>query len=101
VTDLFTSDVNIDGIVCANDLIATGAILALIKKGLRVPEDVKVTGMDNISISQYLNPPLTTVDLHGGKVGEECANMLISHILDKQPLGKKTIDCEIVMRESV
>ena len=100
VTSLFCEE-HIDGIVCANDLIAAGAMLTLSKKGLRVPEDVKVTGIDNITISQYLNPPLTTVDLHGYEVGAECANMLISLLLDKVPLFKKNIECEIVMRESV
>ena len=100
VTSLFSKE-SIDGIVCANDLIAAGALLALSKKALRVPEDVKVTGIDNISISQYLNPPLTTVDLHGYEVGAECAEMLISRIRDNVPLGKKSINCEIVMRESV
>lgn len=95
------SEDSIDGIVCANDLIAAGALLALSKKGLHVPKDVKVTGIDNISISQYLNPPLTTVDLHGHEMGTECAEMLISRIRDNVPLGKKPISCEIVMRESV
>jgi LacI family transcriptional regulator len=100
VANLFSKEC-IDGIVCANDLIAAGALLALSKKGLHVPGDVKVTGIDNISISQYLNPPLTTVDLHGHEVGAECAKMLISRIRDNVPLGKKPINCELVMRESV
>jgi LacI family transcriptional regulator len=100
VASLFSGE-GIDGIVCANDLIAAGALLALSKKGLRVPGDVKVTGIDNISISPYLNPPLTTVDLHGHEVGAECAKMLISRIRDNVPLGKKPVNCEIVMRESV
>jgi LacI family transcriptional regulator len=100
VTSLFSKE-RIDGLVCGNDLIAAGALLTLSKKGLRVPEDVKVTGIDNISISQYLNPPLTTVDLHGYEVGAECAEMLVSRIRDNVPVGKKHINCDIVMRESV
>ncbi len=97
---LFT-ETGIDGVVCANDLVASGVLLALNRKGIRVPEDVKVIGTDNIPISQYLFPPLTTVDLHGYQVGNECAEMLISRIRDDIPLSQKLIDCEIVMRESV
>lgn len=97
---LFT-ETGIDGVVCANDLIASGVLLTLCRKGIRVPEDVKVIGTDNIPISQYLIPPLTTVDLHGYQVGNECAEMLISRIRDEIPLSKKLIDCKIVMRESV
>lgn len=100
VEKLFRID-GIDGIVCANDLIAAGALLALHKKGVSVPENVKITGIDNIPISRYLIPPLTTVNLHGYRVGNECAEMMISHIRDKKPLSRKLIDCEIVMRESV
>lgn len=100
VAKIFTEK-EIDGVVCANDLIAAGVLLALNKKGISVPKDVKVTGTDNISISKYLIPPLTTVDLHGFKVGTECAEMLIARIRDNKPLSKKLIDCEIVMRESV
>lgn len=91
----------IDGIVCANDLIAAGVLLALSKKGMRVPGDIKVVGIDNIAISPYLNPPLTTVDLHGSEVGTECADMLIARIRDDVPLGKKLINCKVVRRESV
>jgi len=91
----------VDGVVCANDLIAAGVLLTLSKAGIRVPEDVKVTGIDNISISQYLNPPLTTIDLHGYEIGTECAKMLISRVRDNVPLDKKHIACEMVMRESV
>ena len=87
--------------MCANDLIASGVLLTLNRKEIRVPKDVKVIGIDNIPISQYLIPPLTTVDLHGYQVGNECAEMLISRIRDDIPLSQKLIDCEIVMRESV
>lgn len=100
VAELFSEE-DIDGVVCANDLIAAGVLLALSKKGIHVPKDVKVTGTDNIPISQYLIPPLTTVDLHGYKVGTECAEMLISRIREDRPLSRKLIECEIVVRESV
>ncbi|MBC5690083.1 LacI family DNA-binding transcriptional regulator [Mediterraneibacter sp. NSJ-55] len=91
----------IDAVVCANDLIASGALLALNRKGICVPKDVKVTGIDNIALSQYLIPPLTTIDLHGYQVGVECAQMLIARLRDNVALSKKLIECEIVKRESV
>ena len=49
---------DIDGICCGNDMIAIGAIRSLKERGIRVPEDVKVIGFDNISISKYIEPPL-------------------------------------------
>ena len=48
-------------IICASDLIASGVITELIKRGLRVPEDISVIGYDDLPIAKQLNPPLTTI----------------------------------------
>lgn len=50
-----------DAIVCANDLIAIGVIRACQARGLRVPEDIRVTGLDGIEFGRYTEPQLTTV----------------------------------------
>jgi LacI family transcriptional regulator len=50
-----------DGLFCSNDELAIGAGCAIREKGLRVPEDIKVVGFDNIPESRYTAPPLTTV----------------------------------------
>jgi len=52
---------NVDGVVAANDEMATGAIDVLRKRGLRVPQDVPVTGFDDLLLARLGNPPLTTV----------------------------------------
>lgn len=69
VTDLGSQAMNeildreskIDAVVAANDLMAVGAIQALRKRGFRVPEDVAVTGFDDLAVSRLEDPPLTTV----------------------------------------
>ena len=53
--------VKIDGVVAANDEMATGAVDVLRKHGLRVPEDVPVTGFDDLMLARLGNPPMTTV----------------------------------------
>ena len=50
-----------DAAVCSSDLIAIGAIRALQRAGLRVPEDVAVVGYDDIHLARYIDPPLTTI----------------------------------------
>lgn len=82
----------IDGICCGNDLIAIGAIKALKEKGIDVPEKVKITGFDDIQISQYLDPPLTTVRQPIYEMGEEAVQMLISII------EKKDVDIEKILK---
>ena len=51
-----------DGIVALNDMLASGAIHAIQMRGLSIPKDVSVIGFDNSDDSQYLSPPLTSID---------------------------------------
>ncbi|MDR2535758.1 MAG: LacI family transcriptional regulator, partial [Treponema sp.] len=50
-----------DCILCGNDIVALGVIGALRQYGLKVPEDVSIVGSDDILVSQYFDPPLTTM----------------------------------------
>jgi len=59
--ELLARGADIDGVVAANDEMATGAIDVLRKRGLRVPEDVPVTGFDDLMLARLGTPPLTTV----------------------------------------
>lgn len=92
--------VKADGLVCGNDLIAVGAIDALRKMGLRVPDDVKLTGFDDIYFSRFLSPPLTTVKQPAYEMGSAAAHMLIKNIIYGEPLHTKKLDYEIIPRES-
>lgn len=51
----------LDAIICASDLIAEGALSSLRERGVRVPEDIAITGFDDIDRARYLIPALTTV----------------------------------------
>ena len=59
--ELLARGTDFDGVVAANDEMATGAIDVLRKHGLRVPEDVPVTGFDDLMLARLGTPPLTTV----------------------------------------
>ena len=61
VSDLIHQKHVFDGLFCASDVIAQGAMAALAEAGLRVPEDVAVCGFDDIAVAKSLSPPLTTV----------------------------------------
>jgi LacI family transcriptional regulator len=67
-------------IACANDLIAMGVIQTLIGNGNRVPEDVSVTGMDNIEFSKLCMPPITTVTNNSREFAENCMELLLTRI---------------------
>jgi DNA-binding LacI/PurR family transcriptional regulator/signal transduction histidine kinase/ActR/RegA family two-component response regulator len=59
--EILARGVTVDAVVAANDEMATGAIDFLRKRGLRVPQDIPVTGFDDLMLARLGNPPLTTV----------------------------------------
>jgi len=79
-------------IFCFNDDIAIGAIHEIKKHGLRVPDDISVVGFDNIKVSAYIDPPLTTIDQPANDMGRKAVEVVLQQI-KKQPLHR---DREIV-----
>ncbi len=69
-----------DAIVCASDRVAIGAIQWLHQHGLRVPDDIAVTGFDNITESAFTAPSLTTVHVHKELMGELAAERVVKRI---------------------
>lgn len=69
-----------DAIVCASDRLAIGAMGWLQRNGYRVPEDIAVTGFDNIPDAEFAFSPLTTVHVHKGLMGELAAERLVQRI---------------------
>lgn len=90
----------LDGICCGNDLIAIGAIKALNEMKIKIPEEVKVVGFDDIQISQYIEPPLTTIKQPIYEMGEEAVKMLISIIENKSVGETKILKTTLVERRS-
>jgi len=60
-----------------NDYIAIGAINALQKKGIRIPEDIAIIGFDNIPMASYLEPSLTTINVPKKYMGETAVKRLV------------------------
>ncbi|WP_165362767.1 LacI family DNA-binding transcriptional regulator [Promicromonospora panici] len=69
-----------DAIVAANDLIAIGVLDAARARALRVPDDLAVTGYDDIDAASLVNPPLTTVENPAREIGRACARLLLDRL---------------------
>jgi LacI family transcriptional regulator len=63
-------------VLCVNDFMAIGVLRALRDAGLRAPDDVSVTGFDNIELSEYLIPSLTTADIPRRRIGRTIFEVL-------------------------
>lgn len=95
---------NPEVIFAANDMMALGCYDAAAKKGLSIPDDIAVVGFDDIFVSQYLNPPLTTVSAQIEDEGKKAAELLIDKIKNKNTAGlqprKIKIATELIIRNS-
>ncbi len=86
-------------LVCVNDFMAVGALRELRDRGLRVPEDVSITGFDNVKLAQFCEPPLTTVHIPRDEIGRTICECLMN---DEKALHAHefVIDPELVLRSS-
>lgn len=85
----------------ANDSMAMGGIEAIHELGLRIPEDVSIVGFDDIEISSYLQPALTTVRLPIDAMSSSATNTLINAIQNETDYcARYTIPVDFIERQS-
>lgn len=88
-------------ILCVNDFMAVGVLRELRRRGLRVPEDVSVTGFDDIKLSEYCYPALTTVHIPRNRIGHLVFEALVPDPhAHPQAAHQFVIDTHTVLRDS-
>jgi LacI family transcriptional regulator len=88
-------------IISENDYMALGVLRAVHEHGLRAPEEISVTGYDNIIFSEFASPPLTTVDVPRKEIGRMAFEVLVTNEGGIRQGGRTfVIDHELVVRES-
>ena len=87
--------------IIASDAIAIGCLKAMNENNIKIPEDVSLVSYNNITLSQYTIPALTTVDLNAKHLGRAAAEVLVERIKTNRQLAKKIfIPTQLVKRES-
>ncbi|WP_029215025.1 LacI family DNA-binding transcriptional regulator [Kallotenue papyrolyticum] len=99
VEELLIRGERFSAIFAANDQSAYGAMLALFNHGYRIPEDVSVVGFDNLFLSAYTLPPLTTVHHPAVEMGQAAAEGLLRMLRDEAP-NLPSFSAELVIRQS-
>jgi LacI family transcriptional regulator len=88
-------------VVAVNDVSAVGLMKGFTEAGLRVPEDISVTGFDNTHLAEYITPSITTVDIHCDWLGRMAADALHELSTADEPQGKEyLIPAELVVKAS-
>jgi DNA-binding LacI/PurR family transcriptional regulator len=87
-------------VVCANDFMAVGVLRALREHGIAVPEQVSVTGLDNIKLAEFCYPTLTTIHIPRDRVGRLMFEKLMGGVETPGFGTELVIDPDLVIRDS-
>jgi LacI family transcriptional regulator len=99
--ELWARNRGFTAVVTANDLLALGCYDALLELGLRVPDDIAVTGFNDMPFVDKLRPPLTTVRIPHYQMGEQAARALLARLRDRgAPAEQIRFKPELVVRGS-
>ncbi len=90
-----------DGVLAINDLAGVSLLSEALRKGLKVPEDIAIMGIDNTEICEYAYPSLTSIDL-GTELRAELALEKLIKLIEGEPLGElhTKVPFKLVVRES-
>jgi len=93
--------IDFTSVVCFNDLLAIGALKALQETGLKVPDAIELFGCDNLDITRFVQPRLSTVDVPKYLLGKTAVTELIKHIeVPETPYKSIELQTRLVLRET-
>jgi DNA-binding LacI/PurR family transcriptional regulator len=87
-------------VCCYNDMTALGTMRAIRARGLRVPDDLSVTGFDDLFFAAYLEPPLTTVRQPMQRMGEMAMENLFKLMSGEESVAQIKVEAELIVRGS-
>ena len=89
-----------DAIITCNDNMAVGAYRAIHELGLTIPDDIAIASFNDISVAQFLNPPLSTVHLPAEEIGETAVDLLLERISGRELAKRITLAARPIWRGS-
>jgi len=98
---LLDSGKSFTAILCENDEMAVGAIHVIASRGLRVPDDISIIGIDNLRFAEFANPGLTTIALPTTAIGEQAMRLMLDFDFDAESAAREVIlPHELIVRDS-
>lgn len=88
-------------IICGNDVLAAGAIIKANEMGVKIPNDISVTGFDDIDLAEVVDPKLTTVHVPHRRMGESAARLLLGILDGQTDCQSIELDTQLIMRGSL
>jgi LacI family transcriptional regulator len=102
---LLALDERPDAVFAASDYLAYGALQAVLKQGIKVPEEIGIVGFSNEEFSQQVTPALSTVDQYSERLGSNAAEILLEHlnaVKNQAPFisQSRVIEPKLIIRQS-
>ncbi|MFZ5966429.1 MAG: LacI family DNA-binding transcriptional regulator [Bacillota bacterium] len=97
---LLDKGLELTAVFAISDVMAIGAAKAILKRGLRIPEDISVVGFDGIDYAKYFHPSITTVKQPGENMGQKSAEILFSMIKKKAEKQHVVLKTKLLEGES-
>lgn len=89
------------GVFAPSDVMAVGALDAISERGLRCPEDISIVGYNDLPLSRFVAPPLTTIEMPAEEIGAEAARMALESIKGRDTRGRLvTLPARLIVRRS-
>lgn len=87
-------------VLCTTDVLAIGSLLEASLLGIRIPEDLSVTGFDDLELAAQLIPALTTIKMPALEIGRRAADALLSMMQNEQDVLHIELEAELILRQS-
>lgn len=101
MNSLLDENPDLTAVFVASDVVAFGAMSAVRERGLRIPDDISLVGFDDVPVSRYMDPSLTTVQLPVVKLAQCASEILVGLIFGHQPENPQILlDANLKIRKS-
>ena len=88
-------------VICGNDVLAAGAISKAKNLGIAIPQEVSITGFDDIDLAEVVDPKLTTIHVPHRRMGKAAAQLLLNVLDGEKECRNIELDTQIIMRSSL
>lgn len=90
-----------NAVIACDDLLAFGVIRYLNEKGMKVPDDIAVAGVNNVPLDEYFNPPLTSVDVNAFSLGAKAFELLLADMnKEYTSFDRAIVPAKLIVRKS-
>ena len=97
---LYSQSLKPTAIICGNDVLAMGAMFEADAQGVKIPDQLSVTGFDNLPITEHLKPALTTIDVPSEEMGAEAAKAIITNLSLGSKIKSSLLEANLLIRKT-